>query len=87
MAANVSRLKFQSGRTDVTRRPSRQSPFAATDVNEQSHVAQHLELLADSCRVRRSLLRGLPRVVIYGVVGVEFFQFAREVVNAPSPKR
>jgi hypothetical protein len=31
--------------------------------------------------VRRSLLRGLPRVVIYGVVGMQLFQFALKGIN------
>ena len=39
-------------------------------------------------RETESFTRPAPcNSVIYGVVGVEFFHFALEVVNAPSPKR
>jgi hypothetical protein len=49
------------------------------DVQQKPKVASRccLSGLADSCRVRRSLLRGLPRVVC-GVIGMEFLQLAGE---------
>jgi hypothetical protein len=57
------------------------------DVQQQTHISQDLQLLPDSCPVPYSGLsrpwRPAPcNSVIYGVVGMEFFQFAGEMGRA-----